>query len=313
MNAADRERREELATLYALGTISGAERTELQHAQRGARADASVDADAAADAREVSTLVRDLSRTAVGLGQAVPQIDPPAQLRARVLSSVTGKRFGAAVVPIAAAPAAMSAAAPAPAVTATAAVRPVRAWPGWLAAAAAFVLAVGVGGYALQLRGRVEQANDQLAEATTRATKAERDLVSIQRALGDAEAQTRTLRLEAAVLIAPDMTKVDLAGQPVAPGAAARAFWSRKQGLVFAANHLPALPANKTYQLWVVAANQPPISAGLLTPDAQGNITAHIATPQDIPTPVALAVTLEPAGGVPAPTGEKYLVGLTGL
>ncbi len=305
MNAANRERREELATLYALGPISSAERTELQHAQRGAGADASVDADAAADAREVSTLVRDLTRTVVGLGQAAPQIDPPAQLRARVLSSVTGKRFGAAVVPIAAAPA--------PAATAAAAVRPVRAWPGWLAAAAAFVLAVGVGAYALQLRGRVEQANDQLAQATTRATKAERDLVSIQRALGDAEAQTRTLRLEAAVLIAPDMTKIDLAGQPVAPSAAARAFWSRKQGLVFAANHLPALPANRTYQLWVVAAKQPPISAGLLTPDAQGNITAHIATPQDIPTPVALAVTLEPAGGVPAPTGEKYLVGLTGL
>lgn len=303
MNAADRERREELATLYALGTISSAERTELQQAQRDA--DAGVDSDAAADAREVSTLVRDLSRTAVGLGQAAPQIEPPAQLRARVLSSVTGKRFGAAVVPIAAAPA--------PAATATAAVRPVRAWPGWLAAAAAFVLAVGVGAYALQLRGRVEQANDQLAEVTTRATNAERDLVSIQRALGDAEAQTRTLRLEAAVLIAPDMTKIDLAGQPVAPSAAARAFWSRTQGLVFAANHLPAPPANKTYQLWVVAAKLPPISAGLLTPDAQGNITAHIATPQDIPTPVALAVTLEPAGGVPAPTGEKYLVGLTGL
>ncbi len=307
MNAADRERREELATLYALGTISSAERIELQHAHRDGGA--GVDSEAAADAREVSTLVRDLTRAAVGLAQAAPQVEPPAQLRARVLSSVTGKRFGAAVVPIAAAPAP----APAAPATATAAVRPVRAWPGWLAAAAAFVLAVGVGAYALQLRGRVEQANDQLAAATTRATKAERDLVSIQQALGNAEAQTRTLRLEAAVLIAPDMTRVDLAGQPVAPSAAARAFWSRTQGLVFAANHLPALPANKTYQLWVVAAKQPPISAGLLTPDAQGNITAHIATPHDIPTPVALAVTLEPAGGVPAPTGEKYLVGLTGL
>ncbi len=291
MNAADRERREELATLYALGTISSAERTELQNAQR--------------DDDEVSTLVRDLSRIAVGLGQAAPQIEPPAQLRARVLSSVTGKRFSAAVVPIAAAPA--------PSATATATVRPVRAWPGWLAAAAAFVLAVGVGAYALQLRGRVDQAREQLANANTRATKAERDLVSIQQALGNAEAQTRTLRLEAAVLIAPDMTKVDLAGQPVAPSAAARAFWSRTQGLVFAANHLPALPPNKTYQLWVVAAQKAPISAGLLTPDAQGNITTHIATPQDIPTPVALAVTLEPAGGVPAPTGDKYLVGLTGL
>ena len=30
----------------------------------------------------------------------------------------------------------------------------------------------------------------------------------------------------------------------------------------------------------------------------------------DLPKPVAMAVTLEPEGGVPAPTGEKYLVGV---
>jgi anti-sigma-K factor RskA len=34
-------------------------------------------------------------------------------------------------------------------------------------------------------------------------------------------------------------------------------------------------------------------------------------TPGDLPEPAALAVTLEPEGGVPAPTGDKYLVGLT--
>jgi hypothetical protein len=33
-------------------------------------------------------------------------------------------------------------------------------------------------------------------------------------------------------------------------------------------------------------------------------------TPPDIAPPVAVAVTLEPSGGVPAPTGEKYLVGM---
>jgi hypothetical protein len=32
-------------------------------------------------------------------------------------------------------------------------------------------------------------------------------------------------------------------------------------------------------------------------------------TPPDIPQPVAMAVTIEPAGGVLAPTGDKYLIG----
>jgi anti-sigma-K factor RskA len=120
------------------------------------------------------------------------------------------------------------------------------------------------------------------------------------------------MRLQAAVLMAPDMNKVDLAGQPVAPAAAARAFWSRSQGVVFAASKLPALPAGKTYQLWLVPASGAPLSAGLIAPDAQGNATIHFPTPQGTPDKVAaLAVTLEPEGGVPAPTGDKYLVGLS--
>jgi anti-sigma-K factor RskA len=62
------------------------------------------------------------------------------------------------------------------------------------------------------------------------------------------------------------------------------------------------------YQVWVVTA-QAPVSAGLLVPDVSGGGTAYYMTPQDIAAPVAVAVTLEPAGGVPAPTGDKYLVG----
>ena len=33
--------------------------------------------------------------------------------------------------------------------------------------------------------------------------------------------------------------------------------------------------------------------------------------PPDLPSPpVAVAMTLEPQGGVPSPTGDKYLIGL---
>jgi anti-sigma-K factor RskA len=84
--------------------------------------------------------------------------------------------------------------------------------------------------------------------------------------------------------------------------------------VVFAATRLPALPAGKTYQLWFVPANAAPISAGLIAPDAQGAATVHFATPAGTPARIAaLAVTLEPAGGVPAPTGDKYLVGTAGF
>jgi anti-sigma-K factor RskA len=53
-----------------------------------------------------------------------------------------------------------------------------------------------------------------------------------------------------------------------------------------------------------------PVSVGLLTPDAQGKSIAVAPAPAVTGRVVALAVTLEPAGGVPAPTGPKILVGL---
>ena len=79
---------------------------------------------------------------------------------------------------------------------------------------------------------------------------------------------------------------------------------------MFTASNLPAPPPGRAYQLWVLTAQPAPISAGMLVVDASGRVTARFDTPLDLPRPVAMAVTLEPEGGVPAPTGEKYLVGL---
>jgi anti-sigma-K factor RskA len=297
MSDAAKERRDELASLYALGAIDAADEKALREelaATPGLEAD-----------------VRALAQTAVGLAQAVPQVDPPASLRARVLTSVTGKNFGPAVVPFEAPAAAphktVVAPQPAPPATVVRIDRPgTSPWIGWLAAAAALIAAIGTGMYALQLRNRVE-------EAEARAFAAGREVTRIQRVLDQSQEQTRTLIMQAAVLIAPDMARIDLAGQTSAPKAAARAFWSRSRGMVFAATSLPQLPRGKVYQLWVVANGVNPISAGLLAPDAQGQVNAHFVTPPDIPAPVALAVTLEPEGGVPQPTGQKYLVGEVGL
>jgi hypothetical protein len=175
----------------------------------------------------------------------------------------------------------------------------------WLAAAASLLLAVAAGVYAAQLRGRIVTLEDRLREATLRAEANERQMADLQRTSGEAQSQL-------AVLAAPDVARVDLAGQPAAPSASARAFWSRSRGLVFTASDLPPLPAGRVYQLWVVTA-QAPVSAGLVRPDAGGRVTAVFQTPSDIPPPVAMAVTIEPEGGVPAPTGARYLIGALAL
>jgi len=145
----------------------------------------------------------------------------------------------------------------------------------WLAAAAMLVAALA-GGYALQLR----------------------------RAAVEAESR-------AALLESPDLVRVDLAGQPVAPQASGRAYVTRSRGVMISASNLPALPAGRVYQLWVLAGQAPPISRGwLLRPDSSGRATIVFDSRGDLPRPTAVAVTIEPDGGVPAPTGDKYLVGL---
>jgi hypothetical protein len=48
----------------------------------------------------------------------------------------------------------------------------------------------------------------------------------------------------------------------------------------------------------------------VLKPDVNGRVNTIFNTPPDLLKPVAMAVTLEPDGRVPAPTGDKYLVGL---
>jgi anti-sigma-K factor RskA len=231
---------------------------------------------------ECTALVRSLAPVADALARVATQHDPPAALRARVLGEVTGQPAKASI-------------------QAGIPTRPSAMLP-WLAAAASLVLAAGLAMYSATLRSRIGALESRLQEATERATAGERQIADLRRAAGDARSQL-------AVLAAPDLQRIDLAGQARAPHASARAFWSRSRGLVFTASNLPSAPAGKTYQLWVLTKQPAPISAGLFKPDPQGRVAAVFETPLDLPQPTGMAVTIEPDGGVPAPTGEMYLVG----
>jgi anti-sigma-K factor RskA len=224
--------------------------------------------------------LRSFGAVILGLSLAVPQIDPLPSLRARVIGAPRS------------APGA---------VVAKWSPNVLRRYAGWLTVAALLVVTLGLVRYTATLREQIGALQEQLRDTIVRLDRNARQLDAATRAVNGAQ-------LRMAVLIAPDLARVDLAGQPPAPRAAGRAFWSRTRGLVFAASALPPLPAGRTYQLWVVTANRP-ISAGLVRPDDNGAVTAYFATPPDIPAPVAMAVTVEPEGGVPAPTGDKYLVG----
>jgi hypothetical protein len=117
--------------------------------------------------------------------------------------------------------------------------------------------------------------------------------------------------LEARLMLmtAADVTRVALAGQPDAPAASGRAYLSPSHGLVFTAQSLPALPSGRAYQLWIVTAKAP-MSVGMLPMTPDGRVMVMMPMPAGMNAAmVAVAVTIEPEGGVPAPTGAKVLVG----
>lgn len=165
----------------------------------------------------------------------------------------------------------------------------------WLVAAASIAAAAGVGFYALMQR---QQAADALA------AKAAADA----RIAADAQ-RLRGLQARIDVLTAPDAVRVVLAGQPDAPAATASVVMSPTKGMVLSAEHLPALAPGRIYQLWVVT-KAAPVSIGTFEVAADGSVVGTMPIAQEATIdPVAVAVTIEPAGGVPAPTGPKVLVG----
>jgi hypothetical protein len=80
-----------------------------------------------------------------------------------------------------------------------------------------------------------------------------------------------------------------------------RMFWDRaRNSWTFIAHNLPALRAGRTYQLWLVTGKSK-ITVGTFSPR---NGDAVVIARAVLPDPLAaVAVTEEPEGGVPQPTG----------
>jgi anti-sigma-K factor RskA len=89
----------------------------------------------------------------------------------------------------------------------------------------------------------------------------------------------------------------------------ARVFWDpASNGWTMFAHDLPAPRAGRAYQLWLVTASEK-VSAGTFTPRADGAAFVHAEHALAPDALRAIAVTDEPAGGVPQPTGPVVASG----
>jgi hypothetical protein len=260
----------DLVAAHALGALDDDERTGLErHLATGC---AVCEPELAA-----------MTRVAEGIALSAPAVEPREEVRRGVIERATApvplRRPGAA------------------------AVRQRQPWA--IAASVAVLLLAGamVWGVTLQQRLQREQHDRIALAADLAAARAELNRTQTQLTRGQVERAALLRHLS--VLGASRLRQVQLAALPPAPTANARMFVDPASGqAIFSATGLPALPTNRTYQLWFIGAGKP-VSAGIFDVGSQGD--GRVLLQAAPPSNVVWAVTVEPAGGVPQPTGQMVL------
>ena len=259
---------------YALGQLSQDERRDVESHVRECDA-------CAADLRELSFVME-------GIARSVDPVTPPPALKQRVLSSLASQPQEPRRSSVDSNVVAM----PPHGVKIRRGVH-----PGWLAAAAVVILGLAAALYSSSETRRLLVEDVQEAQAVT---------VELQRQLDLSASQAD---LVVSILTASDMQPIAMSGKENATASTARAYWSPTRGLLIVANDLPMPPPGRIYQVWVIGGGKP-LSAGLLGEQGAGRGMLIAPPPSGAaPGTVTVAVTDEPPGGLPAPSGSIRLAG----
>lgn len=309
------ERRQELASLYALDLLEGTERTAFEAELAGDPA--------------LRVLVRELREAAGTLALAAPAATPAPELKARILEKITSlpRPAGEMIRP---SPFAFG-----------------RVLP-WLAAAAAVVAAALLGQRYLAMRTenallrdqqtladfelrsarnlreadgliakkQLQDAAQRLAAEELRTNSALRQLDRARELIATREGQLADEKRQLAALEEQSRRDADLAHFKIAtlaslagnsPEALAVAVWNpaRQEG-VFKIEKMPRPASDQDYELWVIDPSQPkPVSAGVFTVGADGGarVAFHPASP--VAHAAKFAVSRERKGGAPANSGPQ--------
>ena len=105
----------------------------------------------------------------------------------------------------------------------------------------------------------------------------------------------------------PGSRVTELKGTDVGAGATAKLVYDNNGRAMLMADRLPGVPEGKAYQLWFIVGNNPPMPGKTFVPDSAGQGVLKEQMPQAALNSAVFAITMEPAAGVPAPTGAIYL------
>jgi anti-sigma-K factor RskA len=164
---------------------------------------------------------------------------------------------------------------------------------GSLGAIAATLVFVALLVYVVLLWRENRALQSQVATIATENSKVKKDL---------------ELSLAAVKLISsPGSKMAELNATPMAPGATAKIAFDKTGHAMLMAQGLPAAPAGKEYQLWFIVGGEKMPGKTFAT-DRAGSGMLIDQVPAEAMSSAVFAITMEPKGGVPVPTGQVYLV-----
>ena len=124
-------------------------------------------------------------------------------------------------------------------------------------------------------------------------------------------AELNRVRAEFNALTGPGSQQVTLVALQQKPQPQGKALYVESSGkLLFIANNLPALPADKAYELWLLAADGKVLPAGVFRPDAKGSGVVVNPPLQAGIAAKGFAITVEPKEGSLVATTKPMMVGL---
>jgi len=184
-----------------------------------------------------------------------------------------------------------------------------RILPLWTFKAAAAILLAGMLGlllYAQQQTTLVDQQDTQISVLQSELEQRSELLTRLETELERKEELLAILESRAVNLIL-------MAGQETNPDGYGKIIWDpeNERALLQVAN-LPEPAEDKDYQLWLIKDQQSPVSAGIFSfEQSSSDLFYKIDQLNESPSDVSntFAVTLEPKGGAPQPTGSMYLLG----
>ena len=153
------------------------------------------------------------------------------------------------------------------------------------------------------LWGKIDRQQRELADLRSQIVRQEARVDQLQAGL---EQDVNTLRLFASPAVQL-VTLQNPAGQAPAKG---RVFWDKdREAFHLYASGLKPTSSGRAYEMWFINSDQKKIPAGTFTVNSRGEGSLVAQPPADAGKIAAIAVTNEPAGGSPQPTGQIELAG----